>query len=94
MDILIFIITVSKCINTYVSIISRLTVVSRVAKKNSLRHVYQECIIRVGIAYKKRMTKLTFPQLESFPYRSYKLLIVPAVHNPKSSRFPLAGPKI
>ena len=32
---------------------SRLTAVSCVAKENSLRDVYQESIIRVGIAYKK-----------------------------------------
>ena len=54
-------------------------VVSHVAKKNSLRYVYQESIIRVRIAYKKLMTKLTFPQIESFPYHSYKLLIIPLV---------------
>ena len=36
---------------------SRLTVVSRVAKKNSLRNVYQESIIRAGIACKKTYGK-------------------------------------
>ena len=31
----------------------------------------------------KWITKLTFPQLKSFPYLSYQLLIVPLVHNSK-----------
>ena len=47
------------CTYIYVGkvIISRLTIVSRVAKKNSLRDVYQESIIRAGIAYKKTYGK-------------------------------------
>ena len=68
-------------------------IVSHVAK-NSLRDAYQEFIMHVGIAYKKWIAKLTFPQLKTFPYHSYKFLIVPLVHNPKSSQIRVTTPKI